>query len=632
MSNACLLENWVQEYSSKILTAEEAVDRIPSGSRILIGSGAAVPVVLAKALADPAHGPGDAEILHLLTLGPAPYSAPELMSRYRTNALFIGPNVRRAVNEGRADYTPIHLHEVPSLLRPGGNLPLDAALVQVTPPDRSGFVSLGVSVDVVKAAIENAPLVIAEINPNMPRTHGDSFVSIERIDWLVPVDHPIPELGTPPPGKVEMAIGRNVAELVQDGDTIQLGIGKIPDAVLQALDGKKHLGIHSEMVSDGVMDLIRKGVIDNSRKTYRHGKVVVSFAMGSAALYEFLDDNPLFDFRPVDFTNNPVNIARNHHMISINSALQVDLTGQVCADSTGYRFYSGVGGQVDFFRGAAMSEGGKAIIAMPSTARGGTISRIVPHLEEGAGVVTTRADVHYIVTEFGVAHLHGRNIRERVLQLIDIAHPKFRDALIQEARQRAYLYKDQAMTPLLVEYPQDFVHTEVLRDGTKLRFRPIRASDEPQLREMFHHCSPETVHRRFASTVRSIPHANLQRFLNVDYRESFAQVAEVGEPGKARMVALGEYRSASNNSFADVAFTVEDEFQHRGIGTLLLADLVRAARKNRLKGLTAVVHVQNAPMLKVFHRCGFPVESLLADGQYSLRIPFDEEPSGPAGG
>jgi len=624
MANACLLENWAEQYAARILTAEEAVDRVPSGSRILLGSGAAAPVTLARALADPRHGPDDAEIIHLMTLGPAPYSEPELMGRYRHNAIFIGPNVRRAVNEGRADYTPIHLHEVPSLFQPGGNLPLDAALVHVTPPDRAGFVSLGVSVDILRAAIENAPLVIAEVNPRMPRTHGDSFVHIDRLDWLVPVDYPIPELGAPPPGETELAIGRNVADLVQDGDTIQLGIGKIPDAVLRALESKKHLGVHTEMISDGVMHLIRKGVIDNSRKTFRQGKVVVSFAMGSQELYEFLDDNPLFDFRPVDFSNNPVNIARNERMIAINSALQVDLTGQVCADSTGYRFYSGVGGQVDFFRGAAMSKGGKAVIAMPSTAKGGTISRIVPHLAEGAGVVTTRADVHYVITEYGVAHLHGRTIRERVLQLINVAHPKFRDWLFEEARKHAYLYKDQPKAPLLAEYPQEFVHTEVLRDGTKIRLRPIRAADEPELREMFRRCSPETVHSRFQSTVRSISSADLQQFLDVDYRERFAQVAEMGEPGMARVVALGEYRADPQSGYADVAFTVEDEYQHRGIGTLLMADLVRAARKVGLKGLTADVHVQNAPMLKVFHRCGYPVESRLEDGQYRLRIPFEE--------
>lgn len=616
----------------RLVEPEEAVSRIPSGSRIFIGSGAAAPLTLLEALVRPDVGPDDAQTIGILTLGDNPLADPALAERFRHNALFIGPNVREAVADGRADYTPIHLHEIPDLFRPGGQLPLDVALITVSPPDKAGFVSLGVSVDAVRAAADHAHLVIAEVNPNMPRTHGDSFLPVERIDALVWSDRPIPELESPPPGPVEERIGRFVAELVEDGDTLQLGIGKIPDAVLAALDGRKDLGIHTEMLSDGVARLARKGVVNGRRKTIHRRKIVATFAMGSRDLYDFIDDNPECEFRGCDYVNDPTVIARNHRLVAVNSALQVDLTGQVCSDSQGTRFYSGVGGQVDFIRGAAMCKGGKPIIAMPSTAKGGTISRIVPVLAEGAGVVTSRADVHYVITEYGVAYLHGKTVRERALELIHIAHPKFRAWLLESIRDRACLYRDQPSTPILAPYPEGREKPLILSDGRKLRLRPLRGTDEELLRDMFRRCSEETVHRRFLSAVRSIGHADLREFLDIDYKNRYAHVAVYGPPGHAQMVALAQYAYDPDTGLADVAFTVEDAWQHRGIGTALLKELLEVARENFAEGVTAHVQVENAPMLKVFHRCGYPVETRLEEGQYLLRIRFDRdaEETGPA--
>ncbi len=608
----------------RIYEAEEAVGKIPSGRRIFLGSGAASPLKLLQALARPDVGPDDAETVGILTLGEHPLADPALRDRFRHNALFIGPNMRAAVQDGRADYTPIHLHEIPDLFRPGGNLPIDVALISVSPPDKAGFVSLGVSVDVVRAAVDHAGMVIAEVNPNMPRTHGDSFVPVERIDAFVITETPIPELSSPPPGPVEHRIGALVADLVEDGDTLQLGIGKIPDAVLAALSDKKDLGVHTEMLSDGVAGLAMKGNVNGRQKTLHRRKIVASFAMGSKALYDFIDDNPECEFRGCDYVNDPVVIAQNRRLVAVNSALQVDLTGQVCSDSQGTRFYSGVGGQVDFIRGAAMCKGGKPIIAMPSTAKGGTVSRVVATLAEGAGVVTSRADVHYVITEYGVAYLHGRTVRERALELIHVAHPKFRAELLESIQDRAYLYQDQPRTPLLAEYPEQRESVLKLHDGTKLRLRPLRATDEELLRDMFRRCSEETVHRRFLSAVRSIGHADLRDFLDLDYRNRYAHVAMHGPPGHGKMIGLAQYSFDPQSGLADVAFTVEDDWQHRGIGTSLLQALLEVAKENIAEGVTAHVQVENSPMLKVFHRCGFPVETKLEEGQYSLKIRFGD--------
>jgi acetyl-CoA hydrolase len=431
------------KYERKFVTAEEAVSVIRSGDRVYIHPGCAVPQVLVDAMVARYQELHDVEVCHLLGVSEAAYVRPEMEGHFRHNAFFIGKNVRQAVCEGRADFTPIFLSEIPALIQ-SKHFRIDVALIQVSPPDEHGFCSFGVGVECTRAATDVAKVVIAQINPNMPRTLGDSFIHISRIDYCVEADVPLRELpqleGDETPEELEnyRKIGEHVASLIEDGATLQLGIGRIPDAVVRYLGDRKHLGIHSEMVSDGIIPLIESGVITNQKKTLLPGKVVTSFVLGSHELFEYIDNNPFFEFRPTQFTNDPFTIARNRKMVAINSAIEIDLTGQVCADSMGYKFYSGFGGQLDFIRGAARSEGGKPVIALPSTAKNGTISRITPHLREGAGVTTTRGDVHYVATEYGVVNLHGKTVRERIELLISIAHPKFRAELEAFAREKYF--------------------------------------------------------------------------------------------------------------------------------------------------------------------------------------------------
>lgn len=421
-------------YQSNYTTAEEAVKLINTGDRVFIHSVAAAPQPLINAMTALAPDLQDVEIIHLHTEGDAPYVKPEYSDTFRTNALFVGSNVRKAVNNGSADYLPIFLSEVPGLFRKD-ILPIDMALVQVSPPDKHGYCSLGVSVDATRAALQSAKKAIALVNPNMPRTHGDGIFHASRFDALVETEEPLHELNIPEPNEVELQIGKHCAELVEDGATLQMGIGAIPNAVLRALGNHKDLGIHTEMFSDGVMDLVEKGVINGKKKRTHPEKIVAGFVMGSRKLYDFVDDNPMIAMLDIAYVNDTAVIRKNPKVTAINSAIEVDVTGQVCADSIGTYHYSGVGGQMDFIRGASLSEGGKPIIALPSTTSRGE-SKIVPHLKQGAGVVTTRAHVHYVVTEYGVANLYGKNLRQRAKALIEIAHPDHREALEEAALER----------------------------------------------------------------------------------------------------------------------------------------------------------------------------------------------------
>ncbi len=432
---------WLKRYESRLTTAEEAVKPIQSGQRIFLTGNCSVPQKLLEALVQRARSLEDVEIVQVLTVGPAPHADPEMQGHLRVNTLFISPNVRQAVHEGRADFTPVLLSEVPLLFKED-HLPLDAVLIQVSPPDEHGFCSLGIEAGLVKTPAQVAKIVIAEVNEQMPRTLGDSFIHFSKIDYAVPVNYPLAELPMGETNDLSMKIGQHIAELIEDGSTMQMGIGAIPDAVLHYLSDKRHLGVHTELFSDGVMKLIQEGVITNEQKTLHPGKIVAGFILGSHTLYDFVDDNPIVELHPTEYVNDPFIIAQNERMISINSAIEVDLTGQVCADSIGPKLYSGVGGQLDFVYGAARSKGGKPIIALPSTATPGggqAISRIVPMLKEGAGVVTSRNHVHYVATEHGIAYLYGKTIKQRAQTLIDIAHPDFRNELTSRARELNYL-------------------------------------------------------------------------------------------------------------------------------------------------------------------------------------------------
>lgn len=418
----------------KSVSAAQAVAGIKSGDRLYIHGMAAAPQALVRALSARGTELRNVEIVQLHTEGPAPYAEPEMAESFRVNALFIGPNIRKAVQEGRADFVPVFLSEIPALFR-SGRMPLDAALIQVSPPDRHGFCSLGVSVEATRAAMQSAPLVIAQVNRNMPRTHGDGLIHVSDLNAFVEEDTPLPEHGGIPPTDIEAAIGRHCAELVEDEATLQMGIGAIPDAVLAALTNHRDLGVHTEMFSDGLIDLIDKGVVTGRCKRVHPGKVVATFVLGSRRLFDFVDDNPMVSMLDVAYVNDTAVIRRNPKVTAINSAIEVDITGQVCADSIGTRMYSGIGGQMDFIRGASLSEGGKPIIALPSVTSKGE-SRIVEMLKPGAGIVTTRAHVHYIVTEYGIADMYGKNLRQRAKAMIEIAHADHREALDRAAWQR----------------------------------------------------------------------------------------------------------------------------------------------------------------------------------------------------
>jgi GNAT superfamily N-acetyltransferase/acyl CoA:acetate/3-ketoacid CoA transferase beta subunit len=464
--------------------------------------------------------------------------------------------------------------------------------------------------------------VIAEVNPQMPRTLGDSFIHVYDIDYLVPVDAPLTEVRWAETNEVTRQIGEYVAALVEDGSTIELGIGRVPHAVLGCLKSKKNLGIHSEMVTDAIVDLVESGVINGSMKTADRGQVVASFCMGTKRLYDYIDNNPKFAFHPTEYVNDPYVISKQHKMTSINVALEVDLTGQVCADSLGTKFYSGIGGQVDFNRGAARSDEGKAIIAMPSTAKEGSISRIVSFLTPGAGVVTTRGDVHYVVTEYGVAYLHGKSVQERALALISIAHPKFREHLLQEAIKAKYVRPEMAEVDNFVVGPQELRTSYLLDDGTLVTFRPIHPTDEPGIRDLFYGVSAETLYKRFMSRMKWISREQVQDFVYIDHRTEVAIVGTLPEAYGEDIIAVGRYILEPHTNRAEVAFIVDDAWQNRGLGKFLLRHLITIAKRNGIAGFTAEVLRDNKAMMSVFQKSGCKTKSQLREDIYYYELEF----------
>lgn len=427
--------SWEKLYQSKLVSAETAAQAIPSNSRMVLGHAASTPIDVLKAMTDAKENYKNVEIVHMLCLGEGKYLAEDMKGHFRHNALFVGGNSRKAIERNQADYTPCFFNEVPGLFKEG-RLPVDVALIQVSRPDEKGMCSFGLSSDYTKPAAECAKVVIAEVNEQMPRVGGDNFIHVSDIDYIVETNNPLYEIPLPRIGDVEKAIGENCSKLIEDGSTLQLGIGAIPDAVLMFLKDKKDLGIHTEMFSDGILELVEAGVVNGSKKSLHPGKMISTFLMGSKALYDFVDNNPLVELHPVDYVNHPAVIMQNDNIVSINSCIQVDLMGQVVSETIGLKQFSGVGGQVDYVRGASMAKGGKSIIAIPSTASRGKVSRIVPFIDEGSAVTTTRNDVHYIVTEFGVAELKGKTLRQRAEALIQVAHPDFREELIESFNKR----------------------------------------------------------------------------------------------------------------------------------------------------------------------------------------------------
>jgi acyl-CoA hydrolase/RimJ/RimL family protein N-acetyltransferase len=612
---------WQERYADKVMSARQALRAIKRGDSVFIGSGAAEPQLLVEELARMSMEFADTEIVHLWTLGIAPYTQPKFKYQFRHDAFFIGDNVRDAVAEGRADYTPIFLSEIPKLFFTG-RMHLDVALIQVTPPNEHGFCSFGVSVDVVKPAAECADHVIAEVNPQMPWTWGDSFIHVNQIEALVENDTPILELHYPEPDDVARQIGENIASLIEDGSTLQMGIGTIPDSILASLGDRKDLGIHTEMLSDGVIDLVEAGVLNCAKKTVHRGKIIASFVMGTKRLYDWVNHNPFIEFHPSHYVNDPFVVSQNDKMVAINSALEIDLTGQVCSDSIGYLFYSGIGGQVDMIRGAARSKGGKPIIALPSTAKDGTVSRIVSRLSEGAGVVTTRGDVHYVVTEYGIAYLHGKNIRERALALINIAHPDFREQLVQEAKLRKYIFVDQL--PPLGVYPAELEKRVTLRDETEILLRPIKPTDERLEQEFLYSLSDETIYRRFFSSMGAWPHERVQYYTTIDYDTQMAVIAVVQANGEEQMIGVGRYVRDKDSDMAELALLVGDDWQGKGLGTILHNYLAQIAKGGNVGGFRAEILEHNKRALRVFTKIAGKVETKFENGVYTASYRFED--------
>ena len=613
---------WKEKYKYLLSTASLAVAQIRPGMRVFVGTGCAEPTVLVQALTDRAKDLTDVEIIHLLTFGDAPYADKKLSQHFRVNSFFLADNVRHVVQEGLGDYTPIFLSDIPRLFE-SGRMPLDVALIQITPPDERGMVSLGISVDIVKAAASNAGLVIAQVNPQMPRTHGDSHINLQDIDVLVEADVPLIEIQPASPNEVTRLIGGHIASLVEDGSTLELGIGSIPHSVLEYLKDKKDLGIHTEMLSDPIVDLIASGAVNGSLKTLDPGRVVASFCMGTRKLFDFVHDNPQIAMHPTEYVNNPFTIARQDRMVAINVGLEIDLTGQVCADSLGTKFFSGIGGQLDFNRGAAASKRGKAIIALPSTARNGTVSRIVGRLTPGAGVVTTRGDVHYVVTEYGVAYLHGKSVQERAMALIAISHPDYRTALLMEAIDSKYVHPEKGdVEGKIFIGPSDSRTSFVLDDGMLLNVRPIHPTDEPRIRDLFYALSQQTIYYRFMAHMKTIPHKQIQNFVYIDHRTEVALGVTVPESYGEDIIAIGRYILDPKTNQAEVAFTVKDSWQNRGIGTMLLKHLVKIARRNGIRSFTAEVLNNNKPMIAVFRNSGYEIRSEMREGVYHFEMDF----------
>ena len=628
VDNLDILDELKKDYPEKFISEDRIFSNIQPGARIFVGTGCGEPQCLVRALINyvQSHPKSfyDTELLQVWTLGVTPYTDQKFKDIFRQNSFFIGNTTRDAVNKGLADYTPIFLSTVPQLFHTK-RIPIDVALIQTSMPDHHGYMSLGVSVDIVKAATENASLVIAQINAEMPRVLGDTFIHISDIGFAIHCNEPLLEFEATLPDEIAQKIGTHVSRIVQDGDTIQVGYGSIPNAILSHLGGKKNLGVHTELFTDGLVDLIKNGVIDNTRKSLNRGKTVAAFCMGRKETYEFIHDNPGIEFRPVDYTNNPLTISRNRNVTAINSALEIDLTGQATAESIGKVFYSGIGGQADFMRGAILSQGGKTILALQSTAEDGEVSRIVPFLKEGAGVTLTRGDVHYVVTEYGIAYLHGKNIRERAMDLIAIAHPKFRHGLIEKAKELNLIYKDQAFIPGEKGfYPEKLETYRTTRSGLRLMLRPVKISDEHLLKDFFYSLSDDSMYRRFISTRKDMHHDRLQQFVVIDYSREMLILAVIDVEGKETIAGMGQYFIEESTHMAEVAFVVRDDYQGQGVGVELLSYMTYLAKRDGLHGFTAEVLMDNKPMLSLFEKMGFAIEKRMEAGMYELKMSFKE--------
>ncbi|MHA1730571.1 MAG: GNAT family N-acetyltransferase [Promethearchaeota archaeon] len=620
--------NWLDEFGHKRVTPAKAIELVDPGDRIFVDSGCAEPQQLTAELVRVHNTLVDTEILHFLTIGTTEYFEEKIESIYRHNTFFIGENLRQAVWDGQADYTPLMLSEIPHLFQ-SGRIPVDVVLLQVSPPDEHGFCSYGVNVDIVKSIAENARTVVAEVNPQMPRTLGDSFIHMDAIDAFVFNDAPILEFKYEAPGEVARSIAKHVSKLVLDESTIQMGIGNVPNAMPAFFEDKKDLGVHSEVFSDGIVALVDRGVVTCAKKTLHRGKIVTSFVMGSRKLYDFVDDNPFVEFHPCEYVNDPFVISRNRRQVAINAALNVDLTGQVNSDSLGFRFYSGIGGQRDFVVGASRAPEGKAVMTLPSTTEDGTKSRIVPFLVPGSGVTITRGEVEYIVTEYGIAYLKGKSIRDRALALISIAHPDFRDQLLKIAKKMHYVYQDQQIPVTdeghVVLYPDKYETWQTFKDGRRVFFRPIKFTDERKVQEFVYALDQQSRYYRFFSPIKFFGHDKAQDYVIVNYEDDIIIVGlEVDpvDPSKERIVAAGGYHRDPKTNFAEISFMVATDYRNIGITKFLLEYLIRIAKENGIVGFNGEILAQNRAMIHIIKNAGYDLFSEYDQGEFMFSFKF----------
>ncbi|MFW9829870.1 MAG: GNAT family N-acetyltransferase [Candidatus Thorarchaeota archaeon] len=617
------ISNLSKNYKEKHVSLDDAIKKfIKPGNRIFIDSGCSEPIDLTKKLIEMGLKLPDIEILHFLSLSDLDYyeTAGGIEDLFRHNAFFIGKSLRKYVEVGQADYTPMLLSEIPKLFT-SGKMHVDTALIQVSPPDRYGFCSFGINVDIVKPIAESAEYVVAEINPKMPRTLGDSFIHLDEIDAFVLSEHDIIEFSYGDLDEVSTKIAKFVASLIEDESTIQMGIGEIPNAVTQELMKKKDLGVHSEVFSDGIVNLVEEGVVTCKKKTLHKDKIICSFVMGSKRLYDFVDDNPMVEFHPCDYTNDPFIISKNKKQVAINAALSVDLTGQINSDSLGHRFYSGIGGQVDFVRGAGRSIDGKPIMVLPSTAtlKDGTIvSRIVPNLQPGSGVVITRGDIHYVITEWGIAYLYGKSIRERVLEMINIAHPDFREELLENAKKWNYVYSDQKL-PKSIDgrisiYPEKYETQISLKNSKIIKIRPVKPTDERMIQELHYSLDEKDRYLRFFTPVKDFRHKKMQPLVTIDYTNDMILVGEYSENGEEKIVTLGAFFKTIQPSVAELAFVVHKDWRGLGITKFLLNYLVQIGKELNYRTFIGSILLENKIMLHIINNSGYQLKLKRIEG------------------
>ena len=613
----------LRRYQDKIVTATEAVSSIAPGNRVFVGSASATPRSLVHALEQLASPPPDVQLCYFLTQGAVLYENDVPKTRYRHRCFFVGSDIRVAMAKGMADYIPISLAQVPQLIE-NGRIPVDVALIQVSLPDEYGYVSLGVSVDVTSAAAQKAKKVIAEINPNMPCTLGDTFLPINKIDYLVLVETPVIEYQHPPADAVAEKIARYIASIIDDGSTLQIGIGRIPNETLKYLVDRRDLGVHTDVFTDSIIPLIEQGIITGDKKSIHRGKIIASYCFGTRRLYDLIDHNPMFSFHPIEYVSNIPLISQQKRMVSVTQAFAVDLTGQICADQFQGEFYGGVSTQPEFIRGAAYSAGGKPIICLPSTTDDGKISRIRPLLQAGEGVTVARSDVHYVITEYGIAYLFGKSIRERTLSLIEIAHPEFRPWLLEEAKKLNYLPQAQ-MLKSAVAYPVGEERTVILKEGTSILIRPARASDVAGLQDIFYDMNKQDVYTRFFRNLRSLSATEAQFMCNVNYDTDMAFLAVAGTRENEKIVGSSCYVGNLSTNTAEVAYMIRSEWQSMGIGKVLQERMKKYAKARGLRGFTGEILASNTKMLDLAKKAGNDVSFKSQGTYYEFTILFHQE-------